>query len=322
MARYTKKNKDVDPEPEPEVVKGKKAKRKIKLVPIDLWSLNVCLGGGFPIRSHMEISGPSQSGKSTLGYYIAGALAKPKNKIILCDFETEDDMYPQALAARAGWKGEVETIETINAKGAPLAHEDMLDNTYDIFRDDDQIGVVMVDSMGAISTIAEIEGSVKDANMGARARVIRRFLAKMSKCLRDSKQDSFTIYTNHVHANLGKQGTSTSGGVGMEYYPAVRMKMWTDKEDTLWTIKGTIFKRRYINDPHLPNDFQAILIPGRGIHPGMSAVNDCVLTGLATRGQTVKLGGKSYSAFPKMVDRLDDRDFFEPFVQALKKVKV
>jgi len=297
----------------------KSSVREIRRIQVPLYTFNLAIGGGLPVKTRVEISGPSYSGKSTLSYYLAGIVAKPKNTIALCDFETDDDEYPQMVAHRAGWNGKLWVAPTVTEKGDPMSNEEMLDATADIYLADESVTALILDAVGAIFTVAEDEGSVADASMGKRASVVKRFVGKLNVRSKWKKQDSVAFLINHVHDLLGKQGSVTSGGKAMEYNPAIRIRLWAEKKDEYWTLKGTVFKRRYIKDRTLPSTFEVISIPGLGIHPGMTAVNDCILMGLAKQAHVVSLKGKSYGFMSKMADRIDDPKFFQPFYDAIKK---
>lgn len=303
-----KKITEVEPDNRP----GKNILRK----PTGLFSFDMACSGGLPMYSITELSGPAHSGKSTLAAFLCGAVAAPDKTIALLDIETFDKEYPIQSANLAGWSGKM--VQPPDLKdGKPLFQEDMMDSLVDMFIEDESITSVMVDSIGAFRPAAEFEGSVGDAVMGKRAQVVGRFMGKMARWLRI--RPAHMVCVNHVHQKLGTiPGTNTSGGVAMQYFPAVRADVWAKRDDTHWTLNGEVFKLRYRNHS-LPfrKSFKVIILPGIGVHKGLTAVEDAVLLGLAERDKVIKIDGKSYGYFAKMVEQQEDDELFKPFIDRL-----
>lgn len=284
-----------------------------------LFSFDLAVGGGLPLYSITELSGPNFSCKTTLCAYLCGAVAHPKATIALLDIETADQEYPETVARGAGWDGEMWPVPAVD-KGKPYLHEDMMDILINRFDEDDGIMSIMFDSVGAFRAAAEFEGSVGEANMGKRAQVIGKFMGKMNHKLR--ARPAHMVCINHVHQKMGgmAMGTVTSGGKAMEYLPSVRADVWAKRGETYWTINGEVFKLRYRNRslPYRKN-FKAIVLPGIGVHRGLTAVEDCILLGLAERDKVIKLAGQSFGYFAKMVESYEDNDLFQPFHEALNE---
>jgi len=62
-------------------------------------------------------------------------------------------------------------------------------------------------------------------------------------------------------------------------------------------------------------------LAGWGIHPGLTAVYDCLLLGLAKKERVVKLGDQSFGYMKDLIDGADDLEMFAPFIKALKEYK-
>lgn len=283
-----------------------------------LASLDLSLGGGFPLRSVLEISGYEGSGKSTLAYYLLGC-PKVKGTIGIGDNEGCDPSYIAQAASRAGWRGRLRVVPYVDDKNKPMAEEKMLDTLADYLLED-SVQATLLDSVGGLMPVSEEEGSAADARVGMRARMMGPFLRKCVHRLRQTEEPKAMFLTNHLHQIIGGQGSITSGGKAVHYLSATRMRLTSDKndEDNWWQIKGKIVKRRYTGD-RPSQTFQCILVPGEGIDPGLTAVQDAIFFGLADKEGTIKLDGKSYGYFKKMVQTRGDLDQFVPFQEANRK---
>lgn len=280
-----------------------------------LWSFDRALGGGLPLRSFMELSGWEGSGKSTLAYYLLG-VPDESGTIGINDNEGFDPQYAARAAAQSGWRGKIKVIPYVDSKGKPLSEEQMLDALADYLLMD-EVSAVLLDSIGGVSPIGEEEGSVADANMGKRAQIVGRFLRRAVHRMRRAATPKVLIATNHIHQIMSGQGTITSGGKAVHYLAATRIRISRTEEDGWWLLQGKIVKRRYHGTDPI-STFQAVLIPGEGIHPGLTAVQDCILMGLAEKTNTVRMNDKSYGYFKSMVQNRSDSEQFEPFRKALQ----
>jgi RecA/RadA recombinase len=279
-----------------------------------LFSLDRALGGGLPLRSFLEISGWEGSGKSTLAYYLLG-VAGWNGAIGIHDNEGFDPSYAGRAAAQSDWYGTLKIVPVANKKGEPMSEEESLDALADYLYDDNVTGILL-DSIGGLSPVGEEEGSTADANMGKRAQITGRFLRRCVHRLRGTVRPKVLIATNHIHQNIGGQGTSTSGGKAVHYLAATRIRLNADKDEGWWLVHGKITKRRYHGTNPIES-FQFVLVPGEGVHPGLTAVQDCITFGLAEFDRVVKLDGNSYGYWKNIVEERNSLDF-APFHTALK----
>lgn len=90
-----------------------------------------------------------------------------------------------------------------------------------------QFGVIVVDSVAALTPKAEIEGEMVDANIGAQARMMGKIMRKITAPANKGKV--CVIFTNQVRAKLGGFGfipqTTTPGGNALKFYASMRMDM-------------------------------------------------------------------------------------------------
>lgn len=270
-------------------------------------------GLGYPLRVLTEIFGPSGIGKSTLMFSLAGILATQigKKKIDFADFEGQSrDTLENALALN-GFDGEIDVLR--NAKVD--THEKMMDRMIGDMMSG-ACDVAMLDSIGAFSPIAEIEGSVADSNMGQKARVVGNWSRGMINALLTRKGPATGLYVSHQHSNIGFIGSHTSGGETKNFLNGIKIKLRKLEDyDGGWVLDGTVEKNRYGRPKQ---HFFIFIIGGVGAHTGLSAVFDCYYSKLATiERKVIKLGDKSYGKIPAMIEAKEDADLFKPFFDAL-----
>ena len=252
---------------------------------------------GFPLRTITELYGHPNVGKSTLAYYLAGMLSE--GSIHLCDFEQADLDYVRKTMEHSGYKGTVKVSDVTDPKGRPTSHEEMLNEMAAALYNDD-VSSCIVDSVGGIQPIAEREGDFGEAHMGKRAKLVAQVSRSLSNALRIKTTPSCAFVINHVHGIMGGRGHTTAGGDTLKFLAAVRIMMWTEKvwrindesdSDVLgFQVKGQLEKLRYGGRG---KTFKFYIVPGYGVHTGVSAMFDCFDYELAEQGTTVKVNGKS-----------------------------
>lgn len=271
---------------------------------------------GYPLRTLTEIFGASGIGKSTFMFSLAAILANELGgKIDFADFEGQSRETLFNAMELNGFDGDIDALRAAKVD----THEKMMDKMIaDISGKD--CSVAMLDSIGAFSPIAELEGSVADANMGQKARVVGNWSRGMINALLTRKTPATGLYVSHQHSNIGYLGKHTSGGETKNFLNGIKIELrmigkTTDYEGG-WVLNGHVLKNRYGR----PNrTFYVFIIGGVGAHPGLSAVFDCYYSKLATIDRkVVHLGDKSYGKIPNMIANMNDKELFQPFFDALK----
>lgn len=264
-----------------------------------LFSVDLALANrgelGLPLRTITEIYGYPNVGKSTLSYYLASKAAVGAN-ISICDLEFLDRDYLSGTLESYGYHGSVHLVDLIDEKKKPFPHEKMLmDMNKDLY--DETYGAAILDSVGAIQPIAEAEGDLGEAFMGKRAKLVAQTARAMSNALRNKERPSAAFVVNHVHSIIGGRGHNTAGGDTLKFMAAQRIMLWTaevfQKEGEApygFLVKGQLEKLRYGGRG---KTFQFYIVPGYGVHPGVSALFDCVELGIAERKAMIKMNGKN-----------------------------
>lgn len=265
---------------------------------------------GLPLRDILEISGPAGIGKSTWAWTLA-SMINPIGEIALGDLEGMDLDYALNIMEKAGFQG------TLNCIQEPT-DEKVFDRLVERLEDED-VGVAILDSLGAVSPISEVEGDTGDANMGRRGRIMAMACRKFLRALRNKSNPSIFIYITHSLPNLGSLGWTASGGVVKQYLAGVRirLKLQESFEDGSYIIWGKVEKNRFGLGQRT---FQLFCLAGYGYHRGLSALVDCVQLGYAKRDKVVKMEDKSYGYLSKLiVAGYDDPEAFNDFINRLKE---
>lgn len=306
----------------------------------DLFSLDYALSHkgnlGIPLRVIMELYGYTNVGKTTLADYIAGKIASEMGgSITIADLEMNDVGYIPSAIAASGYKGAVRMVDVTDEKNKIRTHEDVLmDMAKALLKE--EVAATVWDSVGATQSMAQQavltdpKSTFGEAFMGKRAKLVGDVASALRTALISKELPSIAIAINHVHSVIGGRGHLTPGGERLKYLAGTRIMMWSgeafyeDDNDPSspalgFLVKGQVEKLRFGGRGR---KFQFYIVPGFGVHPGVSAMFDAFEFGVAERGARVKLDGKSLG-FLK-ADLLSyaaegKRRKFYPFQDAMEK---
>src|SRR3990170_1722580 len=123
----------------------------------------------------------------------------------------------------------IEQIEKQHGRGAimkldggPIARMDFI-STGSISLDA-ALGIVVIDSVAALTPRAEIEGEMGDPTMGVQARLMSQALRKLTAAI--SKSRTCVIFTNQLRMKIGimfGNPETTTGGMALKFYASVRL---------------------------------------------------------------------------------------------------
>jgi RecA/RadA recombinase len=264
---------------------------------------------GLPQRTAIEVYGYEGVGKSTWCQDIASRI-NPEGTIVLGALETTDPKYVHQIMEYAGFSGILEV-----AGGE--TDEAFVTNLISIFsREDVQIGIL--DSVGAISPIAETDGDVGEANMGRRAHIMAQFSRRVQNLLRNKETPSTMFMISHLSQIIGGRGSTTTGGEAKKFLCAERIRLSRAEnfDDGSYLLQGKMEKNRWGVEDKI---FQMFYLSGKGFHIGMSNVFDCITLGLAKRDRVIKIGDDGYGFLSKLIGQAQSGDeaVFIPFKELL-----
>jgi recombination protein RecA len=178
-------------------------------------ALDLALGvGGLPRGRIVEIYGPESSGKTTLALHAIAEAQKTGGTAAFIDVEHAlDPNYAAALG--------VDLDNLLVSQ--PDTGEQALEIAEMLTRSN-AVDVVVVDSVAALVTRAELEGDMGDAHVGLQARLMSQALRKLTAAISRSK--TVMIFINQLREKVGVMfgnPETTSGGRALKFYASVRL---------------------------------------------------------------------------------------------------
>ena len=193
------------------------ANMNIETVPTGSLSLDIALGlGGVPKGRVIEVYGPESSGKTTVALHIIAEAQKMGGEVAFIDVEHAlDPTYAEALGVN---------IDSLLVS-QPDSGEQALEIAEALVRSG-AIDVLVVDSVAALTTKAEIDGEMGDSHVGQLARLMSQAMRKLTAVI--SKSKCVAIFINQVREKIGVMygnPETTPGGRALKFYASVRMEV-------------------------------------------------------------------------------------------------
>jgi recombination protein RecA len=187
----------------------------VEVIPTGNILIDRALGvGGFPRGRIIEVFGPESSGKTTLTLTV---IAQAQRAGGLAGFiDVEHALDPQ-YAKRLG----VNLDDLLVSQ--PSSGEEALRICETLIRSN-ALDVIVVDSVAALVTKAELEGEIGDATVGAQARLMSAALRKLTALI--SKARTCCVFTNQIREKIGVMfgnPETTPGGKALKFYSSVRV---------------------------------------------------------------------------------------------------
>ena len=178
-------------------------------------ALDIALGvGGLPRGRVVEIYGPESSGKTTLALHAVAEIQKAGGTAAFVDAEhAMDPVYAEKIG--------VNINDLLISQ--PDTGEQALEITDMLVRSG-AVGIVVVDSVAALTPKAEIEGDMGDHHVGLQARLMSQALRKLTGNIKRS--NTLVIFINQIRMKIGVMFGSpetTSGGNALKFYASVRL---------------------------------------------------------------------------------------------------
>lgn len=179
--------------------------------------LDLALGiGGLPRGRIIEIYGTESSGKTTISLQAVAQAQKAGGTAAFIDVEHAlDPIYAKKLGVDIDnmlvsqpdtGEQALEIIETLVRSGA--------------------IDIIVLDSVAAMTTRAEIDGDMGDAHVGVQARLMSQALRKLTSVV--GKSNCVAIFINQIREKIGVlygNPETTPGGRALKFYSSVRIEV-------------------------------------------------------------------------------------------------
>ena len=189
----------------------------VDAIPTGSMTLDMALGiGGVPRGRIVEIYGPESSGKTTVALSIIAQAQKAGGEAAFIDVEHAlDPVYAQALGVN---------IDDLLVS-QPDSGEQALEIAEALIRSG-AIDVIVLDSIAAMTTRAEIDGEMGDLHVGQLARLMSQAMRKLTAAI--SKSNCVAIFINQIREKIGVMygnPETTPGGRALKFYSSVRIEV-------------------------------------------------------------------------------------------------
>ena len=194
---------------------GGKEKIDVDVIPTGSLSLDLALGiGGVPKGRIIEIYGPESSGKTTLAIHILTEAQRKGEAVAFIDAE---HAFDSTYAKNIG----------LNIDELYISQPDFGEQALEILETlvrSSAFGVIVIDSVAALTPRAEIEGEMGDSHMGLQARLMSQALRKITAVA--GKTGTTIIFLNQLRMKIGVMfgnPETTTGGNALKFYASIRM---------------------------------------------------------------------------------------------------
>jgi recombination protein RecA len=241
--------------------------------------LDGLLRGGFPKGTMVELWGPPQSGKSTVAVKAAGECLKEGGRVAYVDLERGLDLINEAdwlEAHESEVLDELQNLDDSDLKAGNKKRTSWLrTNGVDVFDPnfrilDPQHGehmfamlaeivkhnlfdLVIVDSVAAIITAAEMKGEPGESHFGQVAKLLTIELKRLLRLYGEYHNSNTTIlFINQARDKIGymAKGQKSTGGHALEHYVGTKVRFTKIKreetdDDVITESTVKIDKSRY-----------------------------------------------------------------------------
>ncbi|MCD7772871.1 MAG: recombinase RecA [Ruminococcus sp.] len=196
---------------------GQNKTLNIDAIPTGSMTLDMALGiGGVPRGRIVEIYGPESSGKTTVALHIAAEAQKLGGEVAFIDVEHAlDPIYAKNLGV---------DIDSLLVS-QPDSGEQALEIAEALVRSG-AIDCIVLDSVAAMVTKAEIDGDMGDTHVGQLARLMSQAMRKLTSVI--AKSNCVAVFINQIREKIGiiyGNPETTPGGRALKFYSSVRIEV-------------------------------------------------------------------------------------------------
>ncbi|KAL6779315.1 RECA1 [Auxenochlorella protothecoides x Auxenochlorella symbiontica] len=256
---------------------------EVRTTPSGALTLDIALGGGYPVGRIVEILGPEASGKTTLALHAMAEVQKRGGAVALIDAEHAfDPLFAKRLGLDIG------RLFLCQPDSGEMALE-----VADSLMRSGAVDMVAVDSVAALVPRAELEGEIGQTQIGSQARLMSSALRKIAG--NASRHACTLLFINQIRHKVGVifgSPETTSGGMALKYYASVRLevrpkeKIMADGEQAGIKIKAKCTKNK-VAPPYRIAEFDIMF--GSGINGA-----GCVLDAAEKVGVVIRRGAYYY----------------------------
>ena len=180
-----------------------------------------------------EIYGPESSGKTTLCQHIVAEAQKRGGTCAYIDMEHAlDPKYSRLVGVK---------LDDLLVS-QPDSGEDALNIAETLIRSN-SIDVIVIDSVAALVSRAELDGQMGDATVGSQARLMSQAMRRLTSVV--SRTKCVCIFTNQIREKIGVMfgnPETTPGGRALKFFASLRLDI--RRKDQLKTPDGRVVGNR------------------------------------------------------------------------------
>lgn len=171
--------------------------------------------GGYPRGRIIELYGPESSGKTTLALH---AIASAQKEGLIAAFIDAEHSIDINFAQKFG----IDLKSLIISQ--PNSGEQALELVEHLLKTN-KIGIIVIDSVAALTPLEELEGNISDKTIGLQARLMAKSLRKLNSII--SKTNTIVIFINQIREKIGVifgNPEITPGGRSLKFYATLRIE--------------------------------------------------------------------------------------------------
>lgn len=264
-------------------------------IPVDSLKISRVLGGGIPRGGIIEIFGWESSGKTTLASYLVGQVQKAG---LFAAFIDAEHAYEPPYAKVVG----VDVDNLIFSQ--PDSGEQALSICERLVDTVPNLGVIVIDSIAALTPQTEIDGDMGDAHIGLQARLLSQAMRKLTGKLRKKKVTLIAI--NQIRMKIGVvygNPETTSGGNALKFYSAIRLNVRKAGDISEKELLGIQIKIKAVKNKTAPPMREDII----DLHFTTGFDKYIELVDFAIHYDIIKKGGAWYTV-PGVEDRIQGKN--------------
>jgi len=213
---------------------GDAHKMAVETVSTGSLAIDMALGvGGLPRGRIVEIYGPESSGKTT---FCLSVIAEAQRRGGLAAFIDVEHALDPKYARIVGVKLDDLLVSQ------PDSGEDALNIAEALIRSN-AIDVIIIDSVAALVSKAELDGQMGDATVGSQARLMSQAMRRLTAVV--SKTKCICIFTNQIREKIGVMfgnPETTPGGRALKFFSSIRIDI--RRKDQIKTPEGRVIGNR------------------------------------------------------------------------------
>lgn len=274
---------------------------KVDVIPFSIPSMNKITGiGGIPKGRLVEFHGMDGTFKSTFALDI---IKNAQAKGLVCVYVDAEYTFSAEYAEKVGV--DVESLVIIQPNSAEEAF-DLMEQLID----SGEIGVIVLDSLAALSPQTELENEFGKANIGVMARLVGQALRKLTGKI--GKTNTALVFLNQLREQLGGYVVmkTTPGGNAVKFYASMRfecskLQMKEGNEVIGANIKVKVVKNK-LAIPFKTTELEVVY--GEGFNIDADLIEQLIEENIIEKAGAgwITIEGQKFQGIDKVVNFLND----------------